>query len=131
MVKHKSKKKVVSKTAKRKVVKHKTSKAKSKTTAKVKSPAKSAGKMLVGSVVHFFDKISVAVIDVKRPLSVGDTISIEGPQTNFKQNIKSMQIEHSSIKTANKGDNIGMKTNKPVKSKDLVYILPKQGKEKH
>src|SRR3989344_6061013 len=127
MVKHKSTKKVVSKTAKRKVVKHKTSKA----TAKVKSPAKSAGKMLVGSVVHFFDKISVAVIDVKRPLSVGDTISIEGPQTNFKQNIKSMQIEHSSIKTANKGDNIGMKTNKPVKSKDLVYILPKQGKEKH
>src|SRR3989344_4514641 len=125
MVKHKSKKKVVSKTAKRKVVKHKTSKAKSKTTAK------SAGKMLVGSVVHFFDKISVAVIDVKRPLSVGDTISIEGPQTNFNQNIKSMQIEHSSIKTANKGDNIGMKTNKPVKSKDLVYILPKQGKEKH
>lgn len=101
----------------KKSVKHKV---KRKSTGKT-SKAHAGNKVLVGNIVHFFDKISVAVVDVKRPISVGDTISIEGPQTNFKQAIKSMQVEHSTIKTAKRGDNIGMKTNKPARARDLVY----------
>ncbi len=96
--------------------KKKATKAKPKT-----KPKATASKNLVGVVTHFFDKISVAVIEVKAPVAVGDQISIEGPQTNFKMKISSMQVEHKPIKKAKKGDDIGMKTPKPVRAKDLVY----------
>ncbi|MEM4247749.1 MAG: translation elongation factor-like protein [Candidatus Nanoarchaeia archaeon] len=89
--------------------------------AKAKPEDKLVGKKLVGTVTHFFDKISVAVIQVSAPISVGDEIAIEGPQTNIKMKVESMQVEHKSIKTAKKGDDIGMKVPSPVRAKDLVY----------
>ena len=122
MVKRKTKRKATRKsTSRRKVVKKSVKRKATKKSAKVSSKTHLGSKNLVGNVIHFFDKISVAVIDVKKPISVGDTISIEGPKTNFKQAIKSMQVEHTVIKTAKRGDNIGMKTNKPVRARDLVY----------
>jgi len=87
-------------------------------TGKAKVPAKKA----VGVVTHYFDKISVAVIEVKAPIKVGDTISFEGPQTNLKQKVTSMQVEHKVLQTAKKGDDIGLKTTKPVRAKDVVYL---------
>ncbi|MEK6923081.1 MAG: hypothetical protein AABW84_00070 [Nanoarchaeota archaeon] len=124
MVKRKTKRKTAQKRpARRKAVK-KNVKRKAKVKS-IKKPSKTQlrSKNLVGTVTHFFDNISVAVIDVKKPISVGDTISIEGPKTNFKQPIKSMQVEHTTIKTAKRGDNIGMKTNKPARARDLVYKI--------
>ncbi|RJS82673.1 translation elongation factor-like protein, partial [Candidatus Bathyarchaeota archaeon] len=35
----------------------------------------------VGRVTHFFSKISVAVVELKAPLAVGDHILIKGPTT--------------------------------------------------
>lgn len=78
-------------------------------------------KRLVGEISHFFDKISVAVIEVKDTLNEGDAITIEGPQTNLKQKVASMQIEHDKIKSARKGQSIGMKVSGSVRRKDLVY----------
>ena len=83
--------------------------------------AKSVEKKLVGEIIHFFDKISVAVVQIKDTIKVGDKISIEGPQTNFEMKIDSMQVEHKPLQQAKKGDDIGMKTPKPVRAKDLVY----------
>jgi len=78
-------------------------------------------KKLVGEISHFFPKINVAVIEVKAPLKVGDKISIEGPTTNFQQKIDSMEVEHKKVKTAKKGDSVGMKVAEKVREKDLVY----------
>ena len=78
-------------------------------------------KKLVGEISHFFDKISVAVIEVKDTINEGDAVTIEGPQTNLKQKISSMQIEHDKIKSAKKGQSVGMKVAGPVRRKDLVY----------
>jgi putative protease len=89
--------------------------------AKAKPEGTMAGKKLVGTVTHFFDKISVAVIKVNAPVSIGDELAIEGPQTNIKMKVTSMQVEHESIKSAKKGDDIGMKVPGPVKAKDLVF----------
>ncbi len=82
-----------------------------------------AGKKLVGEISHFFDKISVGVVEVKDAIRAGDKISIEGPQTNFTQTVASMQIEHDKIDTAKKGQSVGMKMAQPVRRKDLVYRL--------
>jgi putative protease len=77
----------------------------------------------IGKVAHFFSKISVAVIDLSAPLSVGDKIHIIGPTTDFEQTIESMQIEHQNVKMAKAGQSIGLKVNEQVRERDTVYIL--------
>ncbi|MCX6774849.1 MAG: translation elongation factor-like protein [DPANN group archaeon] len=108
--------------AKKATAKPKAAKVKPKDIAvKAKPEGTMTGKKLVGTVTHFFDKISVAVIKVNAPVAVGDELAIEGPQTNIKMKITSMQVEHEVIKSAKKGDDIGMKVPGPVKAKDLVF----------
>jgi len=75
----------------------------------------------VGKIAHFFSKISVAVVDLKATLSVGDRIRIQGPTTDFEQTVDSMQIEHADVKTAKAGQSIGLKVNERVREKDTVY----------
>jgi len=75
----------------------------------------------IGQITHFFSKISVAVIELKAPLSVGDTILVKGPNTDFEQVVDSMQIEHNSIQRAEPGQSIGMKVAQRVRETDRVY----------
>jgi len=75
----------------------------------------------VGRITHFFPKISVAVIELKAPLSVGDTIAIKGPNTDFEQPVDSMQIEHNNIQRAESGQSIGLRVLQRVRETDRVY----------
>jgi translation elongation factor EF-1alpha len=75
----------------------------------------------VGRIAHFFSKISVAVIELKAPLKVGDTIVVKGPTTDFEQVVDSMQIEHESVARAEAGQSIGLKVRERVRETDLVY----------
>ena len=75
----------------------------------------------VGQVTHFFSKINVAVIELKAVLSVGDTIAIKGPTTDFEQRIESMQIEHENVQKAEPGQSIGLKVMQRVRETDMVY----------
>lgn len=75
----------------------------------------------VGRVTHFFPKISVAVVELTKPLSVGDTILIKGPTTDFEQVVESMQIEHKNVQQAKAGESIGLKVAERVREKDTVY----------
>jgi putative protease len=75
----------------------------------------------VGRVTHFFNKISVAVVELKAPLAVGDRIMIKGPSTDFEQVVESMQIEHKNVARAEAGQMVGLKVNQRVREKDIVY----------
>lgn len=75
----------------------------------------------IGKVTHFFDKISVAAIELSDTLKAEDKIHIKGSVTDFEQPVGSMQIEHESVKTAKAGQIIGLKVDEPVKENDLVY----------
>ena len=75
----------------------------------------------IGRITHFFSKISVAVIDLKAPLSVGDTIVVKGPNTDYEQVVDSMQIEHKDVQRALKGQSIGLKVAQRVRETDVVY----------
>jgi len=75
----------------------------------------------VGRITHFFSKISVAVIELTAPLSVGDTIVVKGPTTDFEQAVESMQIEHEDVQRAEVGQSIGLKVAQRVREKDIVY----------
>lgn len=75
----------------------------------------------IGHITHFFSKISVAVIELTKPLAVGDTILVKGPTTDFEQVVDSMQIEHKNVQQAKAGESIGLKVAERVREKDTVY----------
>ena len=75
----------------------------------------------VGEIIHFFSKISVAIIKLSDELIVGDTVSFEGATTNFSQKIESMQVDYESITKAQKGVEIGVKVKDPVRTGDKVF----------
>lgn len=76
-----------------------------------------------GEVVHFYDRISVAVIDLCSVLKVGDSVHFLGHGSDFQQEITSMQIENEPIQQGVKGDLVAVKTIKPVKRGTTIYLL--------
>jgi putative protease len=85
-------------------------------------PEKKPEEKLIGKVTHYFDKIGVAVIALDDNLKVGDTIRIVGGlETDFEQEVKSMQMEHQPIEAAKKGDEVGLKVKEKVREGYKVY----------
>jgi translation initiation factor IF-2 len=76
---------------------------------------------VVGKVTHYFPKIGVAVIMLEGDLSNGNEIHIRGAHTDFCQTVTSMQVEHTTIEKATKGQDIGMKVSRNVHAGDVVY----------
>ncbi len=75
----------------------------------------------IGKIAHYYDKISVAVLELTDNLAVGDTIRISGHGTEFTQTVSSMQVEHENIQEAKAGQAIGMKVDQPIKEGAEVY----------
>lgn len=77
----------------------------------------------IGKITHYFTKIKVAVIQLSGKLKEGDKIHIKGATTDFKQPVKSMQVEHEKIKEAKPGDDVGLKVKDAVREMDVVYKI--------
>lgn len=76
----------------------------------------------VGKVIHYYDKIGVAVVELLKPLKVGDTVKISGHDQEFSQTVASMQMEHESLESAKKGQSIGLKVDQAVKEGDELFL---------
>lgn len=75
-----------------------------------------------GKVSHYFPHVKAgAVIIDSGTLAVGDTIHIKGHTTDFKQRVKSLQIDRVPIQQASKGDEIGILVKARVRINDKVY----------
>jgi U32 family peptidase len=77
----------------------------------------------IGTISHFFDKISVGTIKLNDKLKVGDKVRIQGGTTNFEQEIAEIQLEHESIPEGKKGQEVGVKVNDKVREGDGVFLL--------
>lgn len=110
----------------KKVAKKKTKATKAKK-AKKKSGSKPAAPRpnVIGVVTHYFPHVQAAVVKLKKPLSVGDSIWIQGSTSNFGQQVESMQIDRVPIQSAKKGDEIGLQVKERVREHDLVVVPPK------
>ncbi len=76
----------------------------------------------IGRISHYFSKIGVGVVELtKGELKVGDTIHIKGHTTDFYQKVESMQVEHSAVQSAKKGDSIGLRVESQVRDHDVVF----------
>ena len=76
---------------------------------------------LLGKVIHYYDKIGVAVIKLEKPLKVGDSVKFVHGENEFTQSIESMQLEHVQVKSGKKGQEIAVKVDKEAKSGTQVY----------
>jgi hypothetical protein len=56
----------------------------------------------IGEITHFFDKISVAIIKLEKPLKKGETIKIG----EVEQTVDSMQVDRADIAKVREGDDV-------------------------
>ncbi len=82
-----------------------------------------AEEKLIGKISHFFNNISVGIIELAGNLKVGDKIRISGSSTDFEQAVDSMQVEHKDVSEAKSGDAVGIKVAQKVKEGDSVYKI--------
>lgn len=113
-------KKAVKKTAKKqgkkalkKSVKKVSRAAKKKVIAKAKKAA--VRKILkkenvLGKVIHYYGHIGVAIVDLAKPLRLGDMVRVKHGEQEYLMAVTSMQIEHQAVASAKKKDVIGLKT---------------------
>jgi hypothetical protein len=98
-----------------------------KKSAKVKKSIKIIKKPrenVVGAVTHYFSKVQAAVVKLKAPVTIGDTLKFKGHTTDFTQSITSMQIDHVPVTSAKKGQEIGLLVNSRVREHDIVIKEP-------
>ncbi len=111
---------VKKKIIKRKSVKRKVVKRRPVKKAKKIAAAKKTLENVIGTITHYFPKVNAAVIKLKASLAVGDTIKIKGHTTDLTQAVNSMQINHVSVNSAGKGDEIGLLVSSRVRQNDVV-----------
>lgn len=77
----------------------------------------------IGHVTHYYGKISVAVLALNDDLKVGDTIHFLGRNTDFNQQVGSMEIEHQKVETVGPGDEVALKVLERVRKGDTVFLV--------
>lgn len=88
---------------------------------KVKITVQKAKSVIIGEITHYFPKVRAAVVLLKTALSSGDSIKIKGHTTDLIQSVESMQMDRVAVKTAKKGQEIGLLVNSRVRKGDKVY----------
>lgn len=122
-MKKKATKKKATKKAKKpakKKVKAKGRKISAEKKAAVQTIAKAVTAKMLGKVVHYYDRIGVAIIDLESPMRIGDKIVLKRGDMELVQEVASMQIDHNNVATAKKGDTIGIKVKMPVSEGTVV-----------
>lgn len=77
----------------------------------------------IGKVVHYFNNIGVAVIELSDELSAGDTVTFVNPSGEelFEQEIDSMEIDEEPVETASAGDEVAVKVDEKAKAGATVH----------
>ena len=90
---------------------------------KAASQPAARGRVEIGKVERFFDKLNVVAIRLTGELAVGDAIEIENEDYAVRQKVGSMQINRKDIVKAVSGDDVGIKLKVPVREGSSVYRL--------
>ncbi|MBN2197915.1 hypothetical protein JW698_01855 [Candidatus Wolfebacteria bacterium] len=75
----------------------------------------------IGEVTHYFDNLGVAIVKFLKAIKVGQVLNFKGGDVDFTQEIDSMQYDHKDIKSAKKGQEVGIKISQRVKEGYKVY----------
>lgn len=82
-------------------------------------------KRAVGQVMNFYRKAGAADIWVRNTeFSVGDELMIQGPTTGVvKFKVETIQIEHTSVPRAKRGERVAVGVPETVRANDRVYLV--------
>lgn len=78
---------------------------------------------LVGEVTHYYDRIGVAIVKLKKPLAIGARVKFAGHKTDFEQEVSSLQYDHQSVDKVPSGKEAGLKVSERAREGDRVYLL--------
>ena len=76
---------------------------------------------MIGKVIHYYPKISVAAVILEDHIAKGDRIHIRGPHDDLHQSVTSIEIEHMPIEEAGAGQDVGIKVTERVHEGDVVF----------
>lgn len=95
--------------------------------SRVENSSSTEKKVLIGRVVHYFDKIQVAAVKIIHgKIKVGDEVLIIGDKIGFlRQKVERIEINKKSVDFAEKGREIGLKIPNAKKG-DEVYLVIKR-----
>lgn len=77
----------------------------------------------IAKIIHWYDKIGVAVIKLNGTLKMGDSIKITRGEDEFEDTVTSMQIDHKEVKSAKKNDEVAIKLSQTTKQGALIYKI--------
>ena len=77
----------------------------------------------VGRVSHYYNRISVAVLELTGDLEVGDRIVILGKTSELTQVVTSMEIDHRKVQSVSPGMDVALKVAERVRRGDIVYKM--------
>lgn len=75
----------------------------------------------IGKVIHYYDKIGVAIVKLDKKLSVGTKVKFVKGDHVFEQTVESMEMEHGKLTEAKPGNEIGIKVDQTVTEGTFVY----------
>jgi len=76
----------------------------------------------IGKVIHWFDKVNVAVVRLDASLKVGDTIKISKGENEIEETVSSMQVNHADVSSGEKGDEVAIKLSGKTKAGATVSV---------
>ena len=75
----------------------------------------------IGTVSHYYSKLSVAILELAGELKVGDQIRVKGHTSDFTQTIDSMQVDDKPVAQVGPGQGVGIKVPQHAREHDVVY----------
>jgi len=76
----------------------------------------------VGKVIHWYDKIGVAVVKLGKGLKVGDSIKVKHGDSEFGDEVSSIQLNHEPIKSGKKGDEVAIKLSQKASVGSEIHL---------
>lgn len=77
----------------------------------------------IGTVTHYFTRLSVAVLELTDEIRLGDEIRIHGHITDLVMSVASLEVDHRKIESAGIGMEVALKVDDHVRAGDGVYKM--------
>lgn len=77
----------------------------------------------IGKVIHYYNHLSVGIVELSGALKVGDKIHIKGHSDDFTLSVESMQLDHQNVSEGAAGQQVGIKVTGKVHPNDKVYKI--------
>lgn len=77
----------------------------------------------LGEVIHYYNRIQVAVLRLKGGLKQGQRVRFHGAHTDFEQSAASLQVDHVEVTEAKAGSEVAVKVDQTVRQGDGVFLV--------